>query len=78
MKCVSSCSLEYVLDRQFLAKNPIEILTHAAKHGHPKLIKEVAPHLARLPIIKVVEQLPSRYVIPWVGASSVALKSDRN
>ena len=55
-----------VLTRQFASTNPVEVLAYATKHDHPTLIKETAPYLARLPAIQIAEQLPTRYVLPWV------------
>ncbi|KAF5318739.1 hypothetical protein D9619_011048 [Psilocybe cf. subviscida] len=52
--------------RQFTAKHPLEILSHAAKHDYPKLIRDVAPALVRHPVVFVAEQLPPRYLVPWL------------
>ncbi|KJA16728.1 hypothetical protein HYPSUDRAFT_147340, partial [Hypholoma sublateritium FD-334 SS-4] len=60
---INICKLQM---RQFVPTNAVEVLAYATKHDHPTLIKEVAPHLARLPAIQIVEQLPTRYVVPWV------------
>jgi hypothetical protein len=59
--------------RQFIAKHPLEILAHAAKHDYPKLIRDVAPALVRHPVMFVAEQLPSHYVVPWVSSLSLEL-----
>lgn len=62
------------LDRQFVPTHPLEILLHGAKHDHPGLIKRVAPHVVRLPIMQVVQQLPPRYLVPWVSLFLVVSK----
>lgn len=63
----SPISIAEPLSRQFIKEHPLEILAHAAKHDYPKLIRDVAPALVRHPVMFVAEQLPSRYVIPWVS-----------
>ncbi|KAF9556373.1 hypothetical protein CPC08DRAFT_641664, partial [Agrocybe pediades] len=42
------------------------IISHASRHDYPSLIEELIPHLARRSVVEVAQELPSRYIIPWV------------
>ncbi|KAJ3506944.1 hypothetical protein NLJ89_g6579 [Agrocybe chaxingu] len=52
--------------KRFLPEHALGILAHASKHDYPKLVQEAVPHLARVPLVKVLEVLPPQYVLPFV------------
>lgn len=54
--------------RSHVSKHPLEVLSHAARHDYPGLIQDAVPHLLRKPMVDVIEQLPTKFIVPWVGA----------
>ncbi|PPQ96028.1 hypothetical protein CVT25_013890 [Psilocybe cyanescens] len=52
--------------RSHVSKHPLEVLSHAARHDYPGLIQDAVPHLLRKPMVDVIEQLPTKFIVPWV------------
>ncbi|KAF4616878.1 hypothetical protein D9613_008924 [Agrocybe pediades] len=52
--------------KSFVSAHPMQIISHATRHDYPTLIEELIPHLARRSVVEVAQELPNRYIIPWL------------
>ncbi|KAF8159393.1 hypothetical protein B0H34DRAFT_401971 [Crassisporium funariophilum] len=52
--------------RHFIAEHAAGVISYAAAHDYPKLMKEAAPYFVLLPLAKVVDQLPKSFLVSWV------------
>jgi hypothetical protein len=55
--------------RDMVHEHPVEVAVYAAKHDYPYLLSEVAPMMISMDAVKVVEMLPSQFILPWVRHS---------
>ncbi|KAF9478262.1 hypothetical protein BDN70DRAFT_880225 [Pholiota conissans] len=52
--------------RHFITKHAAEVMGHFVRHNYSSMVDECVPHIARSPLIDVLELLPPECVLPWL------------
>jgi hypothetical protein len=46
---------------------------HFVKHNYSNMVNQCVPHIARSPLMDVLEMLPAECVLPWVSTRFVVI-----